>query len=642
MRGRMHRPPSVALLKRPTRTARSSRRARAVVTTLGLAAAAFVAAEAAVAPEGAEYALSRLLLGDQTRPNVSLTAQGGYAVWQDNVTDGNGLGIGAVQLNASLSPIPTRLFRVNEQAADDQENPVVQVLADGGAVFVWQGGPLGQQDIWARFLSPAGTFTTGDLRVNTHVPSQQMDPALTRLADGSLVVVWSSQEQDGHLQGIFGQRLSPTGEKLGPEFRVNQFVAYNQRTPAVTTLEDGRFVVAWVSEQQRFENSVDVYARFYDASGEPAGGEFRLNATANLCATPDVAPGWGGGFVAVWSERALANLTNMWDVVVGKFDGTGQSAAAQPRLNGYEPHNQFSPRLAALGSTRLVVWTSLWQDGSRDGVYGRLLGEHGAVGDEFLIPTTTVSQQLHPAVAADGAGRFLVAWAGFLGGNSSFEILGQRFSGEPALHAPPAPVLSALDSYSLMVSWAPLAGYSDVAGFRLYVDGAASPVVTEQSFHVLNDLDPASTHSVRLAYVLTDGRVSPLSASATGKTWGRDRNHDGLPDDWQTVYWGPDPQLWPSSLADSDGDGASNLAEFLAGTDPREAASALRISIQTTAAGLLLEWNAVPGSVYQLQVSSNLGAWETAGGPAFAPGNLASTVIAETAATAYYRVLRVR
>lgn len=642
MRGRMHSQPSPALLKRLT-PARCCRPGEVLALAVGLAGAvAVTAAEPAVAPEGGEYALSRLLPGDQTAPRLSLTPQGGYVVWQDNGIDGDGSGIGAVQVNGSLSPIPTRLFRVNEQAAGEQENPVVQTLDGGGAVFVWQGGKLGQQDIWARFLSPAGTFATGDLRVNTYVAGQQMDPALARLADGSLVVVWSSVEQDGHMQGVFGQRLSPAGEKLGPEFQVNQFVAYNQRTPAVTALEGGRFVVAWVSEQQRFENSVDVFARLYDASGAPVAGEFRLNATPNVCATPDLAPGWGGGFVAVWSERALSNLTNMWDVVVGKFDANGQSAPAQPRLNVYEPHNQFAPRLAALGGSRLVVWTSLWQDGSREGVYGRLLSENGAAGDEFLIPTTTVSQQIQPAVASDGAGRFLVAWAGFLGGSASFEILGQRYSGEQAIHPPPAPVLSALDSYSLMVSWAPLAGYTDVAGYRVYVDGAATPVVTTESFHVLSDLDPASTHSVRLAYELADGRVSPLSEPVTARTWGRDRNHDGLPDDWQTTYWGPDVKVWPAPQADSDGDGASNLAEFLAGTDPTDPASALRISIQPTAAGLLLQWNAVAGSIYQLQVSGDLASWSDAAGPAFAPGNLASSVIAGTGSTAYYRVIRVR
>jgi hypothetical protein len=385
-----------------------------------------------------------------------------------------------------------------------------------------------------------------------------------------------------------------------------------------------------------------VYARFYQADGEPDGHEFRLNATANVCATPALAPGWNGGFLAVWSERALANLTNMWDVVAAKFDAAGASAPYQPRINNHEPHNQFSPRIASLGRTRLVVWDSLWQDGSRDGVYGRIITEEGGAGEEFRINSTTAGQQMQPAVASDGVGRFLVAWSGYVGGATSYEVLGQRYSGEAQLAAPPAPVISPLDSYSLMISWSPLAGYPDLAGYRLFIDGAAAPLSTDRNFHVLNELDPASTHTARIAYELNDGRVSPSSPSGSGTTWGRDRNHDGLPDDWQTAFWGPDSNQWPVGLADGDGDGASNLAEFLSGTSPTDAGSALRMRIQATAVGFLVHWNAVAGSVYQLQVSHDLGTWADAAGPAFAAGAEASSVVAATGSAVYYRVIRVR
>jgi hypothetical protein len=141
---------------------------------------------------------------------------------------------------------------------------------------------------------------------------------------------------------------------------------------------------------------------------------------------------------------------------------------------------------------------------------------------------------------------------------------------------------------------------------------------------------------------LNDGRVSPASPSASGTTWGRDRNHDGLPDDWQTAFWGPEASAWPAPLADGDGDGASNLAEFLSGTSPTDPASALRLSIQSTAVGLRVQWNAVPGSVYQLQASHDLETWADAAGPAFAADEQASSVVEATGSAVYYRVIRVR
>src|SRR3989442_15857960 len=41
-------------------------------------------------PISAQFPAVGLLLGDQTNPQISLRPAGGYIVWQDNITDGNG------------------------------------------------------------------------------------------------------------------------------------------------------------------------------------------------------------------------------------------------------------------------------------------------------------------------------------------------------------------------------------------------------------------------------------------------------------------------------------------------------------------------------------------------------------------------
>jgi hypothetical protein len=609
---------------------------------MGVAASMLGAAQS-FPPQGTEYVLSRGLLGDQTKPAVSLNRQGGFVVWQDNAIDGDGLGVGAAALNNYLSPIPTKLFRVNEKGAGDQENPVVQVLRGGGAIFVWQGGAPGQQDIWARILGTAGTFTSGDFLVNSHTAGQQADPAVALLADGNVVVTWSSLEQDGNLQGVFGQILSPSGGKVGGEFQVNQFAPYNQRTSSVAALEGGGFVVAWVSEQQRFINSVDVYGRRYDAAGGPQGSEFRLNATTNLCANPVLCGVPGGGFLASWSQRDLAELNNGWDVMAQAFGATGQRVGGELRVNTCLPENQFRPKLAGLGNVVVIVWTSRYQDGSREGVYGRFVGADGTLlGDEFRVNTTTISQQIEPAAASDGDQRFLVVWSSFSGLGPGFEIMGQRYALDQTVNQPAPPLVSALDSYSLLVSWPPLAGYTNVAAYRLQVDGEASPRRLTANFCIIGDLEPGSLHVFKLAYELNAGQITPFSEAAAGTTWGRDRNFDGLPDDWQTKYWGADNKQWPLGSADGDGDGASNLEEFLAGTDPVRAESVLRITIRPTTGGLLVQWDAVAGSVYQLQSAGDLRQWTDVGSPQFAVGSSSSLVLSSAHSAAYYRVFRIR
>jgi hypothetical protein len=92
-----------------------------------------------------------------------------------------------------------------------------------------------------------------------------------------------------------------------------------------------------------------------------------------------------------------------------------------------------------------------------------------------------------------------------------------------------------------------------------------------------------------------------------------DTDGDGLPDDWERLHQlNPDSDL--DAGLDSDGDGQSNLVEFLVGTDPRNRDSVLALEVvhspgQTPS----LRFLAQPGRRYLLQSRWQLesGAWST-------------------------------
>jgi len=91
-----------------------------------------------------------------------------------------------------------------------------------------------------------------------------------------------------------------------------------------------------------------------------------------------------------------------------------------------------------------------------------------------------------------------------------------------------------------------------------------------------------------------------------------DRDGDGMPDAWEDAYQlnADDPS---DAALDSDGDGLSNLAEYLSGTDPRNAASALKIDSVTESNGtLILRFTAVANRSYTIQYRGNAasGAWQ--------------------------------
>ncbi len=382
-------------------------------------------------PSGGEFSILGRVKGDQVNPVLAFGPTNGIVLWEDNGLDGknNGAGIGGVTISKSSLQAGSQKIHVSRIVAGDQIKPQVQALLNGTNIFVWESSVAGTPDIYARLAKGGTNFTTADIRVNTVIKDQQVSPVVTGLLDGSAVIAWSSYQQDGSLMGIYARRLLATGAAADKkEFLVNQFTDKNQRNPAITTLAGGNYVIVWISEMETAWNSVDVFARIFAPSGAAVTDEIQINSGTNICASPAVAPLVGGGFTVLWSEKDTVIQTNSWDIIGRAFTADGLPAGASFKVNNFTYGDQYRPKIASGPTGCLAVWTSLGQDGSREGVFGRFLpgGSVGA-GAEFKVNTTTISQQIQPAVAWNGVDRFLVIWSSFVV-DYGFDLFGQAYS----------------------------------------------------------------------------------------------------------------------------------------------------------------------------------------------------------------------
>ena len=93
-----------------------------------------------------------------------------------------------------------------------------------------------------------------------------------------------------------------------------------------------------------------------------------------------------------------------------------------------------------------------------------------------------------------------------------------------------------------------------------------------------------------------------------------DANQNGISDSWEKFYFGSSTTN-RTQYTDTDGDGMSDYAEFIAGTNPTNAASRLFFLGATLLTNKLvqLEWAAIPGRLYQVQscvlATTNLLSW---------------------------------
>ena len=122
--------------------------------------------------------------------------------------------------------------------------------------------------------------------------------------------------------------------------------------------------------------------------------------------------------------------------------------------------------------------------------------------------------------------------------------------------------------------------------------------------------------------------ATPLSALATTTISRPDTDADGIPDDWEYLYF--NNLTTATATSDKDHDGASDLAEYNAGTDPTDRNSKLRITAHTYNATLTqatLTWTTVPTRRYRLEYDNDLlGIWTNSALGTFDPDAGGTTV----------------
>ena len=369
---------------------------------------------AGLAPLGGEYAMLGDVAGHQQRPCLVMGADGGFVVWQNAVAGVDGERVMIQRLNTDMIG-EGGAVRVGLAVAGNEERPRVAMLADGGCVVVWESGPRASRNVHVRFVNADGTFNGGEIVANTFGAGIQEDPTVAVLSDGSAVVVWSSVGQDGSGAGVYGQRFTAAGVKVGGEFSVNQTTARNQMDPAVCAAGEG-FVVGWMGETVNGTTGVgapnirgNVWGRVFDKDGNAVGNEYKMNGGDGLCSEPVLAAGVGG-FVLAWVQQDEANLKNLSDIYARKFNAQGVPAGGESKINTYVTGRQESPAVGIMNDDILMTWNSGSMAGNGFEVHGRMMSG----GSEFRVNTKVLYHQHQSTIAIDATGRAHVAWISVL------------------------------------------------------------------------------------------------------------------------------------------------------------------------------------------------------------------------------------
>jgi hypothetical protein len=326
---------------------------------------------------------------------------------------------------------------VHRLATGRQDSPAVASNANGDFVIVWvewtpavdpvTGQPVvdpvtGLQvewgDIYAQRFNNRGEKVGNRIAINTYTAGNQSQPAVAMDDFGNFVVVWAGEgwaageinivEQNG----VYARVFDALGQPITDQFQVNQYRPNIQDRPRVAMDADGDFVVVWASYGQDSDKD-GVFARMYTLQGIPKGNEFLVNTVVqNRQDNPDVAMDAAGNFVVVWRAFNHPLDRTQWGIIGQRFNAAGQKLGGEFLINTYTAADQIDPRVAmdAAGNF-VVVWSSFGQDGSGYGVYAQRFNAAGQkVGSEFRVNQRTLHWQYQPDVSMDARGNFVVTW----------------------------------------------------------------------------------------------------------------------------------------------------------------------------------------------------------------------------------------
>ena len=379
-------------------------------------------------PIGPEFRVNTLTSFYQANPSIALDADGGFVVvWGHTAQNGVAPDVYAQRYNASGAAIGGE-FRVNTHTTGGQDGPSLAMDADGDFVVVWvsEEGDGDSYGVFAQRYDASGVAVGGEFRVNSYTTSMQGLPSVAMDADGDFVVAWESFGQDSSDRGVYAQRYSATGVARGLEFQVNTYTQFIQGAPSIASDADGDFVIVWESWQDGSERG--VFAQRFASDGAPRGAEFQVNAyTANDQSSPAVAMDADGDFVVVW--RSFGQDGDRFGVYAQRYDASGVALGGEVRVNAYTTNVQGLPSVAMDADGDFVVaWQSFDQDGYNYGIFARnYAAAGGAQGQEVLVNTYTMSDQMLPAVAADAEGDFVVAWQSMNQDGDFWGVYAQRY-----------------------------------------------------------------------------------------------------------------------------------------------------------------------------------------------------------------------
>jgi len=261
------------------------------------------------AARGNEFRVNSRTDGRQKYPAVAMADDGHFVVVYESVDypAPDDVSIFGQLFDAAGTRIGGE-FRVNEDTMVARY-PAVAMRSDESFRVVWVKDTT-TKSIWRRDFSAEGTAPYLSVRVNDNLNFSSLTrPDLAFDEVGNCVIVWDAHLTTYEEDDVYVRRYHWSGAPIGGDYMVNSFSSGAQFHPSVAMNDDGKFVIVWQSDTNSVVPETDIFGQRFPSQGENfgdpilAGEQFRVNTyLANDQRSPAAAMSSWGTFVTIWES----------------------------------------------------------------------------------------------------------------------------------------------------------------------------------------------------------------------------------------------------------------------------------------------------------------------------------------------------
>ena len=302
----------------------------------------------------------------------------------------------------------------DDYSSADQTDPRIAVDKSGNSVVVWTDQRNGQKDIYMQFFDSSGNLLSYNRRLNRDDgTAPQLEPAISGNNINQFAGVWRDYRNGSYpfSPDVYYARVDTTATV--DNLNITAFAPDSTlASPDLAVLENGDVVVVW-SDYRNL--NWDIYGQRLGASGEYIAGNFKINGDLGNAQqhSPRVAALSDGGFVVVWYDNRNGND----DIYAQRFDPDAVATGSNIRVDDDDGSaRQAFPVVAADGNGRFFIAWVDWRNGSYPGnpdIYVRRYSSAGyPLEDAIQMYIDDGGRpQREPAICSDRMGNLGVAWA---------------------------------------------------------------------------------------------------------------------------------------------------------------------------------------------------------------------------------------